>query len=72
MKQRVTQLDVLRDLVLGGRHCRLTVARAGVSLPTADRWLRALLIVPGVRTVREGKTTWYEFRLHMPIRVRVG
>lgn len=36
----VTMLDVLRDLMLGGRHSRTTVARMGPSLPTADRWLK--------------------------------
>jgi hypothetical protein len=56
-------LDVLRDLMLGGRHSRRTVSKAErVSLPTADRWLTALLVnVPGVRKARVGKTTWYEW-----------
>ncbi len=56
-------LAVLRDLMLGGRHARRTVARAfGVSLPTADRWLAALAIVPGVASTRVGKVTWWEWR----------
>jgi len=55
-------LDVLTDLMLGGRHSRRTVARMGVSLPTADRWLEALRTVPGVRKVKQGKTSWYEWR----------
>jgi hypothetical protein len=59
----VTTLDVLRDLMLGGRHSRRTVARGGVSLPTADRWLMALYVtIPGVRKVRDGKTTWFEWK----------
>jgi hypothetical protein len=57
-----SKLDVLRDLMLGGRHSRTTVTRFGVSLPTADRWLLALYRkIPGVRKVRVGKTTWFEF-----------
>ena len=31
------------------------------SYPTADRWLEALLKVPGVRRFKMGKTTWYEW-----------
>jgi hypothetical protein len=34
----VTELDVLRDLMLGGRHSRSTAVRLGISFPTADRW----------------------------------
>jgi hypothetical protein len=61
---RVTGLDILRDLMLGGRHSRTTVARAAkVSLPTADRWLMALRQkVPGMHAVRVSKTTWVEWR----------
>jgi hypothetical protein len=60
---RTTDLDILRDLMSGGRHSRTTVARCGVSLPTADRWLKQLAEkIPGVRKVREGTTTWYEWR----------
>lgn len=56
-------LGVLRDLMLGGRHSRRTVARGfQVSLPTADRWLGELAIVPGVRAVRVSKTTWVEWQ----------
>ncbi len=56
-------LDVLRDLMLGGRHSRRTVTRFGVSLPTADRWLKELCDkIPGVRRVREGTTAWVEWR----------
>lgn len=56
-------LQVLRDVMLGGRHSRQTIARYGVSLPTADRWIKALAkTVPGAKTTREGKTTWLEWR----------
>jgi transposase len=59
----MTVLDVLRDLMLGGRHCRRTVARMGVSLPTADRWLKALEeTVPGVERVKVGKVAWLEWK----------
>jgi hypothetical protein len=58
----ITLLEVLADLMRGGRHSRTTVGRHGVSLPTADRWLRSLLTLPGVRATREGKVTWYEWR----------
>jgi hypothetical protein len=55
-------LDVLGDLLRGGRHDRNTVARLGVSLPTADRWLEALEErVPGLRRVKVGKTSWLEW-----------
>jgi len=57
-----TILDVLSDLMLGGRHSRQTIARMGVSLPTADRWLKSLLTVPGVRKLRIGKTSWFEWQ----------
>lgn len=61
-------LDVLRDLMLGGRHSRHTVTRFGVSLPTADRWLMELARkVPGVRKVREGTTSWFEWRRPPPL-----
>lgn len=57
------ELDILRDLMLGGRHSRRTVARYGVSLPTADRWLLTLWKkIPNVWKVRDGKTTWFEYR----------
>lgn len=56
----LTVLHILRDLMLGGRHSRTTVARYGISLPTADRWLKSLLLLPGVVKRREGKVTWYE------------
>lgn len=62
-------LHVLRDLMLGGRHSRRTVARSGVSLPTADRWLAALMVVPGVKRVRVGKTSWFEWE---PLRRGLG
>lgn len=60
---RLTSLDILHDLMLGGRHSRHTVSVAArVSLPTADRWLQALWRkVPGVRVMRVGHTTWYEW-----------
>lgn len=55
-------LTVLHDLMLGGRHSRNTVARMGVSLPTADRWLKALeRAIPGVRRVKLGQTAWLEW-----------
>lgn len=57
----VSALRILRDLMLGGRHSRHTVAATGVSLPTADRWLVALRIVPGIRMVKVGRTTWLEW-----------
>ena len=55
-------LDVVSDLLEGGRHSRRTVARAfTVSLPTADRWLHEIgRRIPGVVTVKVGKVTWYE------------
>ena len=37
----VTELDLLRDLMLGGRHSRSTAIRLGISYPTADRWLES-------------------------------
>lgn len=65
MKRRhdVDELDILADLIRGGRHSRVTVARSGVSLQTADRWLKRLAEkVPGVRKVRESQTSWFEWR----------
>lgn len=56
-----SELDLLRDLMLGGRHSRQTAVRIGISYPTADRWLESLLRVPGVRKFKNGKTTWYEW-----------
>ena len=48
--------------MLGGRHSRRTVAALGVSLPTADRWLRALrTVIPGIHAVKIGKVTWLEW-----------
>ena len=61
LRNGATELDVLRDLMLGGRHSRQTAVRLGISYPTADRWLEALLKVPGVRRFKMGKTTWYEW-----------
>lgn len=61
LRNGATELDVLRDLMLGGRHSRQTAVRLGVSYPTADRWLESLLKVPGVRRFKMGKTTWYEW-----------
>lgn len=62
-------LDVLADIMNGGRHSRTTVARAfRVSLPTADRWLVALCArVPGVVRKKISKTSWIEW---MPPRVQ--
>jgi hypothetical protein len=35
---------------------------ASISFPApADRWLESLLMVPGVRKTKIGKTTWYEW-----------
>jgi hypothetical protein len=54
-------LDVLGDILRGGRHSRTTVARFGVSLPTADRWLDALEArVPGLRRLKVGRVSWLE------------
>lgn len=61
LRNGATELDVLRDLMLGGRHSRQTAVRLGISYPTADRWLESLLKVPGVRRFKMGKTTWYEW-----------
>lgn len=55
-------IDALGDLLRGGRHSRRTVARMGVSLPTADRWLKQLSVVPGVVRRKVGKETWFEWR----------
>ena len=53
-------LELLRDLMLGARHSRQTVARAaGLSIRTSDRWLRELLVIPGVSFGKQGKTTWF-------------
>lgn len=56
-------LGIVRDLMLGGRHSRHTVAKsAQVSLPTADRWLKTIIdMIPHVRWVKVGKTSWYEW-----------
>ena len=52
-------LDVLADLMKGGRHTRGTIARGWrISLPTADRWIKEILgRVPGVVRARDGKRT---------------
>lgn len=56
-------LDVLREIMLGGRHSRRTVASHGVSLPTADRWLKQLRqSVPGMYLMRIGNVSWVEWR----------
>jgi hypothetical protein len=55
----LTSLDVLRDLILGERHSRRTLIGAGMSAPTADRRLRALVDFPGVVRSKEGKLTWF-------------
>lgn len=61
-------LSILRDLMLGGRHSRTTVARAArVSLPTADRWLKSLeSTVPGIRRRRIGNVSWFEWHSPAP------
>jgi predicted DNA-binding transcriptional regulator YafY len=53
-------LGIVADLLRGDRHSRRTIAQAtGKSLPTADRWIEHLQrALPGLRRVREGKTTW--------------
>lgn len=62
-RARFSELDILAQLMRGGRHSRHTVAACGVSLPTADRWLSVLWQkVPGVRVVKVGKTTWFEWK----------
>ena len=61
LRKGATELELLRDLMLGGRHSRQTAVRCGISLPPADRWLESLLRVPGVRRFRLGRTTWYEW-----------
>jgi hypothetical protein len=61
LRKGVTELDVLLDLMLGLRHSRQTAVRLGISFPTADRWLESLLVIPGVRKFKRGKTTWYEW-----------
>lgn len=59
----VSILEILADLMKGGRHSRTTVARTGISLATADRWLKELgEMIPGVRSVREGNVSWFEWR----------
>jgi hypothetical protein len=64
VKARLNELDVLRDLMLGKRHSRQTVARMGVHERTADRWLELLeKKVPGVRRIRVGQTSWLEWGL---------
>jgi hypothetical protein len=62
----ISILEILGDLMRGGRHSRGTVARTGLSLSTADVWLKQLLTIPGVRSVREGKTLWFEWRAPPP------
>lgn len=58
-RTRFSELDILAQLMRGGRHSRQTVAACGVSLPTADvLWQK----VPGVRVVKVGKTTWFEWK----------
>jgi hypothetical protein len=61
LRKGVTELDVLRDLMLGGRHSRSTAVRLGISLPTADRWLESITRILGVRKTKIGKVTWYEW-----------
>lgn len=57
-------LSVVADLLRGDRHSRRTIARStGRSLPTADRWIEAILAeLPSARSTREGRTTW----VHVP------
>jgi len=66
----IAMLDVIRDLILGARYSRRSLQRMGVSLPTADRWIREIArVIPWMRTVRAGKTTWLEWA---PPRVMPG
>ena len=53
-------LEIVSDLLVGVRHSRRSVAwKTGKSLATADRWLEQIQsMVPNVRRIREGKTTW--------------
>ena len=58
----MTELHVIRELLRGWQLSRHSVAKMGVSLPTADRWLEAIRVtVPGARKFKRGKTTWYEW-----------
>jgi hypothetical protein len=58
----ITLLDLVRILMLGGRESRTTVARMGVSLPTADRWLQHIFhTIPGMHKLRMGKVSWFEW-----------
>ena len=58
----ISELDVVRDLLNGGRHSRRTLAAMGISLPTADRWIRHIAAaIPGMRKVRRGKVLWLEW-----------
>lgn len=55
-----TLLQVVAELMRGGRHSRRTIAdTTGRSLATADRWIEHILeILPNAKKSREGKTTW--------------
>jgi hypothetical protein len=63
-------LDLVSDLIEGGKHSRRTVARAfRVSLPTADRWLVEIeRRIPGVVSSKLGRIRWYE----RPREIRTG
>ncbi len=67
----MSPLDVARDIMLGGRHSRHTIARGGVSLPTADRWIKLIAeTLPGAKRTRVGKTTWLEWSWSAPKAVK--
>lgn len=62
--EHVNILVIVADLLRGVVHTRHTVAaRAGVSLPTADRWIKSIVTtLPGARTRKAGKTALVEMR----------
>lgn len=53
-------LEVMADLMAGLRHSRQTIAKKTQRSPqTADRWIKKIAAtIPGVKTTREGNTTW--------------
>ena len=67
----ITPLDVVRDIMLCGRHSRHTIARGGVSLPTADRWIKLIAeTLPGAKRIRVCKTAWLEWSWSAPKAVK--
>lgn len=56
-------IGLVGDLLEGGRHSRRTAAKAtGRSLPTIDRWLKAIATLKGMASKKVGRTTWIEYR----------